>query len=1112
MPLELGTIGAIVKAVIPVAKPLIAKINSAFHPDDFEKALKAGIMAAREWDEKQPYEQQLFFHCDDKQQRDILTGFFQNASVLSELQKPLQEKTSPNLDLLIEIWHRIKAENPQWQLSENSIDNWLKQFIETYFVKTTAYLNIKIAQVDYLQQISYYFDDVKFAGIAVEGQETDKTGINLPQIFVMPDVVEMTSTNYLQDLGFLESGANSQNINQRQAELLQAQRQLRRLGEGTGRKFSAQELLTESKSHKFVLLGAPGSGKTTLMSYFAVTLAQNQIQARANFQTEDNFLPVVIRIRDLVRYADSLSILEFIRQFAISNLQVKQIPPEFFEYWLEDGKVLILLDGLDEVANPGRRYEIVQRIENFLKQFPSNRTIITSRPAGYRRDFFRTDEFPHYQLQLFDDDKIKEFTEKWYESRFQDPMEATRRQESLQKALAEQNRIQELARNPLLLTIIALIHRYEAHLPRQRYKLYERAMNTLLTNWDAGKELNYKLPFEYLNRDDIPRLMQQLAYWIHTQGSTGDKEGGTLIDKDELIKQLSKFIAEQKRLQRHQAKSEAQRVVEHIRERTGLLNEQGQDCYAFVHKTFQEYLAAEDIRYRQEDEEFEVVLEHIEKYLCDAHWREVLLLLIAQQKPRKATKAIKHILEQSTPYEQWLHRNLFFAASCLAEDLEVANDVLVTDILQQLVGLEISDVEQVGEKIRVQVFNSICSLDESRFEAEALQLLKDSRERIEQVRLEEYRVALGEKEEVTKTLLARLGDEDSDVRENAAHALRNLGNGTPQVIEALLELLKNEDFEVRWNAFSVLGNLGNGTPQVVEVLLELLKNEDSRMRWGAVYALDNLGNGTPQVVEVLLELLKNEDSRMRWGAANILGKLGNGTPQVVEVLLELLKNEDSLVRWGAANTLGNLGNGTPQVVEVLLKQLKDENSDVRWITVHTLGNLGNGTPQVVEALLELLKDEDSLVRLSAAYALGNLGNGTPQIVEGLLEQLKDEDSHVRWGAAHVLGNLGNGTPQVVEVLLELLKNEDSHVRWGAAHALGNLGNGTPQVVEVLLELLKNEDSDVRWGTVNALGKLGKNCSDITTAVVEWISQHQDREYVGSGIDALWNLVATDDLH
>jgi predicted NACHT family NTPase len=140
-------------------------------------------------------------------------------------------------------------------------------------------------------------------------------------------------------------------------------------------------------------------------------------------------------------------------------------------------------------------------------------------------------------------------------------------------------------------------------------------VKTLLTNWDAGKELNYKLPCEYLHHDDVERLMQQLAYWIHTQGGTGDKEGGTLIDKEELIKQLKEFIAEEKSIKPHQAKAEAERFVAHIQERAGLLNEQGQDCYAFVHKTFQEYLAAQEIKDRQEGDGDEVVLEHIEKYL-----------------------------------------------------------------------------------------------------------------------------------------------------------------------------------------------------------------------------------------------------------------------------------------------------------------------------------------------------------------------------------------------------------------------------------------------------------------------------------------------------------------
>ena len=1081
MPLDLGTIGTVLKVVIPVAKPLIAKVNSVFNPSDFEKALKAGIIAAHEWDEQQPYEQKLFFYCDDKQQRDVLTAFFQKISVLEELQKPLQDKTSPKLDLLIEIWKGIEKENNRWKFPPKSINNWLKKFIDTYFAKTTAYLNIKIAKVNYLQQISYYFDDVKFAGIGVEGQETDKTGIKLPQIFVMPDVVEISSTRFRQDLVFVEGASRSQDINQRQTELIQEQRQLIKLGEGGLRKFSAQELLTKSKSHKFVLLGAPGSGKTTLMSYFAVMLAQSKLQWEEDFETEENLLPILIRIRDLARHADNLSILEFIRQFAISNLQVKQPPPPgFFEYWLEDRKALILLDGLDEVANPGRRYEIVNRIECFLEQFPSNRTIITSRPAGYHQDFFRTDEFPHYRLQLFDGRKIKEFTQKWYQSRFQDPTEATRRQESLQKALAEQKRIQELARNPLLLTIIALIHRYEAHLPRQRYKLYDRAVNTLLTNWDADKDLNYQLPFEYLNRDDIPRLMEQLAYWIHTQGGTGNTEGGTLIDKDELISQLSKFIAKQKRLERHQAKSEAQRFVEHIRERTGLLNEQGQDCYAFVHKTFQEYLAAEDIRYRQEDEEFEVVLEHIENYLGDAHWREVLLLLIAQQKPRKAAKAIKHILKQPVPYDQWLHQKLFFASSCLAEDLEVADDALVTDILQQLVNLEISDDDQVGRKIRAQVFKSLCCLSESRFEVEALQLLKNLEEQIRKVRLQEYRAALGEKEEAVEAVWMLIGDEYSDVREGAAIAL---------------------------------GKLGNGIPQVVPVLLAGLKYEDSGIvRKGAAITLGELGHGTHQVIEALLVQLGDEDPDVREHVVKALNKLGNRSPQVVSALLARLGDEHSIVRMYTAYALGQLGNGSPQVVEQLLARLGDERSIVSMNAAYALGKLGCESPQIAEQLLAQLGDEDSIVCIGAAITLRKLGNDAPQIVEALLAGLEDEDYIVRMHIAYFLGTSLSELPQILEPILARLEDKNFSVRVGAAIGLGNSGNGAPQIVEPLLTRLGDEYSSVRKSAADALANLGKTCSDIAPAVIEWISQHQDTEYVGNGIDALWMLLGTDNIN
>ena len=99
---------------------------------------------------------------------------------------------------------------------------------------------------------------------------------------------------------------------------------------------------------------------------------------------------------------------------------VKPLPEGFFEYRLADGRAMILLDGLDEVVEESKRYAVVQQIENFLGQYHQNLAIITSRPAGYKRDFFNTSEFEHYQLQLFDDAKVDEFINRWYDSRVPD--------------------------------------------------------------------------------------------------------------------------------------------------------------------------------------------------------------------------------------------------------------------------------------------------------------------------------------------------------------------------------------------------------------------------------------------------------------------------------------------------------------------------------------------------------------------------------------------------------------------------------------------------------------------------------------------------------------------
>ncbi|MCA1993768.1 MAG: HEAT repeat domain-containing protein, partial [Coleofasciculus sp. S288] len=825
---------------------------------------------------------------------------------------------------------------------------------------------------------------------------------------------------------------------------------------------------------------------------------------------DTDWLPILIRIRDLARCSDDVGILDYARQFAEKTLAVKALPAGFFEYWLEDGRALILLDGLDEVAEESKRYEVVRRIENFLGQFKQNRAIITSRPAGYKRDFFKTEEFPHYELQPFDDVKIEEFINHWYDSRISDKAEAQRRKDSLKKCLSDNERIKLLARNPLLLTIIALIHRYQAVLPKERYKLYSKAVETLLTSWDANKELSNHTVLQYLGLDDLQGLMESLAYWIHTQGSTGDKEGGTLIDRDELIEQLSQFIRTKKQLELRHARKEAERFVEFIRDRTGLLNEQGKDCYAFVHKTFQEYLCAQEINYQADNEgDFDIILNHIRDHLHDPHWREVLLLLIAQQKPKKAAKAIQAILDCGSEYEQWLHRDLLFAGSCLAEnpkDLKVADNRLPQEILEKLVELEASGSRRVGGIVRWQVFQILCSLNETDFEAPALELLKNAADRIDKVRLQNYRAALGEKEEAIASMLTLLKDKKLFVRSRAAEALGKLGHASDEVVKALLALLKDEDAIVRRRAIEALGKLGNGSDEVVKALLVLLTDPDSVVRHKAAEVLGKLGNASDEIVESVLALLKHRDAIVRRRAGEALGNLSNTSEMVVQRLLNCLKDEDSRMRYWAAFALGKLSNASEKVVQALLVLLSDEDFSVRPSAALALGKLGSASEAVVKSLLEHLQDKDPRVCSRVVEALGKLGNGSEKVVQALLECLQDNDTRVRANTAEALGKLGNTSERVIEALLECLQDNDTRVRANAAFTLIKLGNASEALLQTLLSYLTAQDSSLYTRATYGLVKLGRKSSNVVPAVVQWIEQNQDSDYIGSSIDALWDLV------
>ncbi len=1078
-------------ALTEATKAGLAGMKNHFQPDEMTRVLKKAIESA---EAVQSPTGGIFSRCyvgGPQGTQKFLDAFFSEGEVLRTLQKPLQDQDKPDIAILLAAFEKLAPEHPEAQnYLPALLRPWMETFIESYFEEIKG-ICFKVAKAQYLEQLAQRVKKVQFVGMAVSDSDIEQPE-TLAQIFVMPDVREERSRNSSQVSVTINgqsayhmnlSGKESPRVKElnrliKQNDLVKEQKEWA-IRDRSSPRIPAQKVINLTQK-KAVILGAPGSGKTMLASYFALMLCETPQSdpTQIGLKAEDYYLPVVVRIRDWI-LESKMGLLEYLRSNAEANLACKELPAGFFEHWLERGRALILLDGLDEVVDEAQRRKVAEQIETFLHQYQDNPAVITSRAAGYRWDFFNLDEFPHYMLESFDDKQVATFIDHWYDSRLKDDKaQAERRKVDLQKAFARNERIRLLAKNPLLLTIITLIHRYQAELPRQRCKLYEKAVETLLTSWDIGKEIKWNTDtLHYLKQDDLLYLLKKLAYWIHSQGSAGENEGGTIIKENDLIEQLRKEIQPRKKCEFDEAEKEAKRFIEFIRKRTGLLNEQGVERYAFVHKTFQEYLTAEEIysRHKREDNT-EIIWSHFRDHLHDQHWREVLLLLVSKLEGHQARKAIQTVLDAKSEYEKWLHRDLLFAGWCLTEDppeLTVVAQEWVGEILDRLVDLEVGDSEQIGGKIKSEVAKILHCFGKTTIEQDVWAKLQAQEDVIDRFRLLEFQAALGQEAEVIDTLLSLLGDNNLNVCRSAAREL---------------------------------GQLGNSSPEVVNGLLSLLDDEKSILRRSAIQALGQLGNSSPEVVSRLLSLLDDKEWDVRFSAAQALGQLENSNPKVVSRLLSLLNDKEWDVCSSAAEVLGQLGNSSPEVVSRLLSLLDDKEWDVRFSAAQALGRLGNSSPEVVSRLLFLLDDKELYVRSSAAQALVQLGNSSPEVVNGLLSLLDDEELILRRSAIQALGQLENSTPEVVNSLRHRLNDYDSGVRASAAAALVNLGNSSPEVVNSLLDCLNDENSGVRSGAAAVLGGLAKTSDTIRPKVVQWLEQNPNHDGFGKAIDCLWSIV------
>jgi predicted NACHT family NTPase len=338
------------------------------------------------------------------------------------------------------------------------------------------------------------------------------------------------------------------------------------------------------KHRKLMVLGKPGSGKTTFLKYLAISCLNGK------FHSE--LVPIFITLKTYSETKGSPSLEEYI----LDELQHLKVTKEVVELLLDNGKALILLDGLDEVKDE-HDDRVRQDIEDFSMRRLKNRFAITCRLAAEGEAFER---FTDVEVADFDDKQIEIFINKWFSGKDQINVEI------LLEKLSNNQPVKELAKTPLLLTLICLLFEDCHDLPVKRSDLYEDSLKVLMKKWGAKRKVERDHVYTNLSLQSKQDLLGKIAL-------TGFENGEYFFQKEDLQTQIEDI--------RNLSNSDdSEDMLKAIEYHHGLLVERAKNIYSFSHLTFQEYFTAREI---ERERHFERLMQHI----TDPRWKEVFLLV-----------------------------------------------------------------------------------------------------------------------------------------------------------------------------------------------------------------------------------------------------------------------------------------------------------------------------------------------------------------------------------------------------------------------------------------------------------------------------------------------------
>ncbi|OYQ63045.1 hypothetical protein B9G53_18990 [Pseudanabaena sp. SR411] len=343
---------------------------------------------------------------------------------------------------------------------------------------------------------------------------------------------------------------------------------------------------------KLVVLGKPGAGKTTFMKYLAMSCLGSRFHGE--------LVPIFVTLK---AYAEERG-QPTLENYILTEFQKQEVGVEVVKRLLKEGRALILLDGLDEVKKKDDR-RVKRDIDQFSRDWLKNRFAITCRIAAREYQFER---FTEVEVADFDDQQIATFVNNWF--REKDDSKGAR----LLERLNGNEPVKELAKSPLLLTLLCLVFGERNDFPPKRSELYKEGLEVLMKKWDAKRNIEREMIYKHLSPQNKEDLLGQIAFNTFVNGEY-------FFRQEDLQRQIKDYICN---LPEASADPDALRldsevVLKAIEHHHGLLVERARNIYSFSHLTFQEYFAAREI---ERERYFERLIDNI----SNPRWKEIFYL------------------------------------------------------------------------------------------------------------------------------------------------------------------------------------------------------------------------------------------------------------------------------------------------------------------------------------------------------------------------------------------------------------------------------------------------------------------------------------------------------